>query len=287
MSGDDDAMARYVAGMRELWGLADYGALAERLAPAAVALVGATAPAAGSRVLDLPAGTGTAALLVAGRGAKVTACDVSPRMVELGLEATTAAGLAIAWREADAEALPLADGSFDVVLSSFGLIFVPRPAVALGELRRDLAAGGQVGFTAWTPDGFMGAMTELMGHWLPAQSGIADVLDWGRPAVVREWLTAAGLTPIRTQRRTISWRFDSPPAMTEFLLAPLPGPAGQCTGTRRAGRRDVRGGRAAGQSRRRPGADRRRVSPGRRPNRLTSTRMHALMGRGAESEPPA
>jgi hypothetical protein len=68
----------------------------------------------------------------------------------------------------------------------------------------------------------MGAMTEIMRHWLPAQPGIADVLDWGRPAVVRERLTAAGLTPVRTQRRTIPWRFDSPPAMTEFLLAHSP-----------------------------------------------------------------
>lgn len=222
MSGDDDVAARYVAGMRKLWSLADYGALAERLAPAAAALVETTAPAPSSRVLDLAAGTGTVALLAAERGAHVTACDVSPHMVELGLESTTAAGLAIDWREADAEALPLADGSFDIVLSSFGLIFVPRPTVALSELRRVLTAGGLVGFTAWTPDGFMGAMTELMRHWLPPQPGIPDVLDWGRPTVVRERLTAAGLTPMRTQHRTVPWRFDSPPAMTEFLLAHSP-----------------------------------------------------------------
>jgi len=219
---DDDAVAQYVTGMRELWGLADYGPLAERLAPAAAALVGAVAPVAGHRVLDLAAGTGTMALLAAKQGAHVTACDISPRMVELGREATTEAGLVIDWREADAEALPLADSSFDLVLSSFGLIFVPRPAVALAELRRVLVAGGRVGFTAWTPDGFMGAMTELMRRWLPPQLAIADILDWGRAPVVRERLTAAGLTPVRTQRLTVPWRFDSPPAMTEFLLTHSP-----------------------------------------------------------------
>lgn len=222
MSVDGDVVAQYVAAMRALWGLADYGALAERLAPAAAALVGAVAPAAGSRVLDLAAGTGTVARLVAEQGVRVTACDISPRMVELGREATTAAGLAVDWREADAEALPLADDSFDVVLSSFGLIFAPRPAVALVELRRVLVAGGLVGFTAWTPVGFMGAMTELMRRWLPPQPGIADILDWGRPAMVRERLTAADLTPVRIQRRSVPWRFDSPPAMTEFLLAHSP-----------------------------------------------------------------
>lgn len=222
MSVAGGVVARYIAGMRELWGLADYGALAERLAPAAAALVSTADVAAASRVLDLAAGTGTVALLAAEQGARVTACDISPRMVELGRDATTAAGLAIDWREADAEALPLADGSFDVVLSSFGLIFVPRPTVALVELRRVLIPGGLVGFTAWTPVGFVGAMTELMRRWLPPQPGIADVLDWGRPAVVRERLTVAGLTPVRTQRRSVPWRFDSPPAMTKFLLAHSP-----------------------------------------------------------------
>ncbi|MGH3754459.1 MAG: class I SAM-dependent methyltransferase [Pseudonocardiaceae bacterium] len=236
MSGNDDAVAQYIAGMRELWGLADYGAIAERLAPAAAALVGAAAPAVGRQVLDLAAGPGTVALLAAEQGAHVTACDLSPRMVELGRQATTAAGLAVDWHEADAEALPLADGSFDIVLSSFGLIFVPRPAVALAELRRVLVAGGLVGFTAWTPDGFMGAMTKLMRHWLPPQPGIADVMDWGRATVVHERLTAAGLTPVRTQRHTLPWRFDSPPAMTEFLLTHSP--VHHLTGprARRAGR---------------------------------------------------
>lgn len=222
MSSDNDAVARYVAGMRQMWGLADYGALAERLAPAAAALVEAAAPPVGSRVLDLAAGTGTVAVLAAQRGAHVTACDISPRMVELGRQASAAAGLAIDWHEGNAEALPLADSSFDFVLSSFGMIFVPRPAVALGELRRVLVSGGLAGFTAWTSDGFFGAMTKLMRDWLPPPAGIADVLDWGRQLGVRELLTAASLTSLRMQLHTVPWRFDSPPAMTEFLLAHSP-----------------------------------------------------------------
>jgi ubiquinone/menaquinone biosynthesis C-methylase UbiE len=105
-------------------------------------LVSAAAPAAGHRVLDLAVGTGAVALLATKQGACVTACDLSPRMVELGRQATAAARLAIDWQEANAEALPVPDGSFDIVLSSFGLIFVPRPAVALAELHRVLVEGG-------------------------------------------------------------------------------------------------------------------------------------------------
>jgi ubiquinone/menaquinone biosynthesis C-methylase UbiE len=185
-------------------------------------LVSAAAPAAGHRVLDLAVGTGAVALLATKQGACVTACDLSPRMVELGRQATAAARLAIDWQEANAEALPVPDGSFDIVLSSFGLIFVPRPAVALAELHRVLVEGGLAGFTAWTPEGFMGAMTGLMRRWLPPSPGIAEVLDWGRAAVMHERLTAAGLTPTRTQRQILPWRFDSPRAMTEFLLVHSP-----------------------------------------------------------------
>ncbi|MGH3974918.1 MAG: class I SAM-dependent methyltransferase, partial [Pseudonocardiaceae bacterium] len=105
------------AATKAMWGLADYTGLAQRLEPAAAALVDAAAPLADSRVLDLAAGTGTVAAFAAQRGAHVTACDISPRMVELGRQATAAAGLTIDWHEANAEALPFADSSFDLVLS--------------------------------------------------------------------------------------------------------------------------------------------------------------------------
>lgn len=210
----------YVAGMRRMWGGADYTGLAGRLVPAAVALVRQTRDEPTARVLDLAAGTGNVAVLAADRGASVTAADLSPRMVELGRART--AGRDVAWHEADAEALPFPDEAFDVVLSAFGLIFVPRPAVALAEAARVLTPGGVLAFTSWTATGFIGEMTTTMRRWLPPPAGFADVLDWGREPVVRGWLTAAGFADPTVETMSLPWHFDSPAAMTAFLLEHSP-----------------------------------------------------------------
>src|SRR5215211_7968128 len=115
----------------DLWGLADYTGFAERLAPAAHALVDAAGPLDGRRVLDLAAGNGNVAVLAAAAGAQVTASDSSPRMVEMGRERTDGSAR---WLQADVQDLPLPDGSIDVLLSSFGLIFAPNPELAVAQV---------------------------------------------------------------------------------------------------------------------------------------------------------
>lgn len=216
------ATGAYTAGMRQMWGGADYPGLARRLLPAAAALVEATLDPAGPvRVLDLAAGTGNVAALAAERGATVTAADLSPRMVELGRART--AGLDVTWHEADAEDLPFDDDAFDVALSAFGLIFAPRPDVALAQARRVVRPGGTLAFTSWTPAGFMGEMTTAMRRWLPlAPHGVADVLDWGHDTILRAWLAAAGFTDTTIATLTLPWHFDTPAAMTAFLLEHSP-----------------------------------------------------------------
>ncbi len=202
-----------------MWGLADYTALADRLAPAADVLADVVLEGA-ARVLDLAAGTGNVAERVARRGVAVTAADLSPRMVELGRART--AGLDVTWYEADAGDLPFPDASFDAVLSAFGIIFAPAPAEALAQARRVLRPGGVFAATSWTPGGFMGAMTEVMRRWLPPAADAADVLDWGRPAALTPLLTDAGFPTLEITVHTLPWHFDSPSAMTRFLLAHSP-----------------------------------------------------------------
>ncbi len=182
--------------------------------PASQALLERVEPVAGRRVLDVAAGTGNAAWLAAERGARVTACDLSPRMVQLGRERT---GPRVEWLEANAEELPLPDSGFDVALSAFGVIFVPRPEVALAQLRRVLVPGGVLALTAWTSDGVMARMNDALRPFLPpSPTEGPDPLAWGREAQVRSWL-AEGFTRVEVQQRALPWHFDSPARMTAFL----------------------------------------------------------------------
>src|SRR5581483_1579747 len=103
------------------------------------------------RVLDVAAGSGNAALAAARRGAEVTATDFVPRLLETAARRAHTEGLELETREADAQALPFADGAFDVVLSTFGVMFAPDQDRAAGELLRVCRPGGRIGLTAWTP----------------------------------------------------------------------------------------------------------------------------------------
>jgi len=201
----DDALRLHVATMREMWGLADYEPLAKLLEPAAAALIGHVQPVAGARILDLAAGTGNVAALAAERGAESVACDLSPRMIRAGkLRMAAAEGSPVRWVEADMENLPLAAGTVDLALSSFGLIYAPRPAWALREVHRVLAPHGCLAFTAWTPAGFMGEAIRLLRECIPPTPWIADTLDLG-PRRCRQQLADHG----RLRRR-----LDTPPTTT-------------------------------------------------------------------------
>lgn len=210
----DDRQAATAA----LWGLADYSGLAQLLDPAAAALVDTAAPGPGDRVLDVAAGTGNVAVRAAARGAQVTACDLAPRMVALGRERT---GPGVVWIEADIEDLPLPDASVDVALSAFGVIFAPRPEVALAQLRRVLVPGGRLGLTAWTIDGWIAEQARITRTFLPPDPAAPDVLSWGDADVLARRL-APCFTDVRIERRSLPWHFDSGPALTAFLTAHAP-----------------------------------------------------------------
>ncbi len=163
--------------------------------PPAAALVQFAEVRPGQRVLDVGCGTGVVAVTAARRGAKVSGLDLTPALLERARENARIAGLALEFVEGDAEALPHPDGSFDVVLSQFGHMFAPRPAVAVKEMLRVLKSGGRIAFSTWPPEFFTGRMFSLVGRHMPPPPPGADAPAppplWGVPNVIRERLGAA------------------------------------------------------------------------------------------------
>ena len=131
------------------------------------------------RVLDVAAGNGNATLAAARRGCAVTSTDYVGKLLERGAERARAEGLKVEFLEADAEALPFADASFDVVLSTFGVMFTPDHAKAASELARVCRPGGRIGMANWTPDGFIGQLFKTLGRHLPPPPGVQPPSLWG------------------------------------------------------------------------------------------------------------
>lgn len=162
---DSELKARH----RKMWASGDYPSMVETfLLPLGPRLVDACEIGPGDRVLDVAAGTGNAAIEVAKRGADVVASDLTPELFEAGRARAEAAGVELEWVEADAEALPFEDASFDVVISSIGVMFAPHHEAAAAELVRVCRPGGKIGLLSWTPEGMIGALFRTMGPFAPA-----------------------------------------------------------------------------------------------------------------------
>jgi ubiquinone/menaquinone biosynthesis C-methylase UbiE len=175
---------------RSLWALGDY----HRFATATVwglgsELVAACRIGAGDRVLDVAAGTGNVALRAAEVGARVVASDLTPENFDAGRAEARAMGVELEWAEADAEALPFADGAFDVVTSCLGAIFAPDQRAVAGEMLRVCRPGGTIGMINFVPDGTAGAFFDLVArHAPPPPDGAPPPTLWGSEAHVRELL---------------------------------------------------------------------------------------------------
>jgi SAM-dependent methyltransferase len=157
----------------------------------------------GQRLLDVACGTGVVAVTAALLGAQVTGLDLTPELLDRARHNSRVAGVEVDWREGDAEKLPFADASFDVVLSQFGHMFAPRPAVAIAEMLRVLKPGGTLAFSTWPPEVFTGRMFRLVSNYsTPPPPGVAPPPQWGDQNVVRERLGAA-VRDIAFERETM------------------------------------------------------------------------------------
>jgi 2-polyprenyl-3-methyl-5-hydroxy-6-metoxy-1,4-benzoquinol methylase len=174
----------------------------------------------GQRVLDVAAGTGSAALPATRRGADVTATDLTPELLDVGRAAAAAEGLDLTWQTADVEALPYADGDFDVVMSAIGVMFAPHHQQAADELVRVCRPGGTVGVLSWTPEGFIGQMFAVMKPYAPPPPpGASPAPLWGRADHVRI-LFGDRVTDLMARQQTLRVdRFTSGAEFRDFMKA--------------------------------------------------------------------
>ncbi|ADB61076.1 Methyltransferase type 11 [Haloterrigena turkmenica DSM 5511] len=200
----DDRSARHV------WSAGRYPAMAPNMLPAIARLVNAAGIDPGNRVLDVGCGTGNAALTARRSGADVVGLDLAHDMLELARENAALAGYDdIGWLTGDAEALPVSDGAFDVVLSNFGHVFAPDSTAAGAELRRATKSGGRVCFTAWSPNGVVGDLTEVLTDHVDESPGDPrSHLRWGDPEFVREEFS--DVPDLSFQRRHLEFRYATP-----------------------------------------------------------------------------
>jgi ubiquinone/menaquinone biosynthesis C-methylase UbiE len=145
----------------------------------------------GLRLLDVATGTGELARPAARRGLLVTGIDFAESLVATARTVTELEGLSVAYDVGDAEALPYPDDAFDIVTSTFGVMFAPDHRAAAAELARVTTAGGRLGLTVWTPDGGVGLMFEVLRRYMaPSPAGVGSPFDWGRPEHLHELLAA-------------------------------------------------------------------------------------------------
>lgn len=170
---------------RVTWGTGDYGVIGTTLQLVGESLCEALDLDAGEHVLDIACGNGNATLAAARRHAIVTGVDYVPSLLESGRARARAEGLSIDFREGDAEHLPYPDGSFDVVMSSFGTMFSPDQERVASELLRLCRPGGRIGLSNWTPTSFVGQLFGIVGRYLPPPKGLRSPSEWGDEARLR------------------------------------------------------------------------------------------------------
>lgn len=194
------------------WASGDYAIVGTTLQIIGESLAEAADVRANEHVLDIAAGNGNATLAAARRFAKVTSTDYVPALLEKGRARAAAEGLQVQFREADAEALPFPDASFDVALSSLGIMFTADHARAASEMLRVVRPGGRIGMANWTPEGFIGQLFKTIGKHVAPPAGAKSPALWGTEEYL-QGLFGTAATDMRTERKMFKFRYASPAHM--------------------------------------------------------------------------
>ena len=167
-------------------------------------------------VLDVAAGNGNATLAAARRGARVISTDYVPALLEHGAARAAAEGLQVRFQAADAEALPFEAGTFDAVLSTFGVMFAPDHAKCAAEMLRVVRPGGRIGLANWTPESLVGQIFKVLGRYLPPPPDVTPPSRWGVPSHLHA-LFDQGAERIDIEERKFNFRYRSPAHFIEVF----------------------------------------------------------------------
>jgi SAM-dependent methyltransferase len=190
------------------WTSGDYAIVGTTLQIVGEQLCEALDLRAGQKILDVAAGNGNATLAAARRWGKVVSTDYVPALLERGRERAMAEGLDVEFRQVDAESLSFTDATFDVVMSTFGVMFTPDQERAATEMVRVCRPGGKIGLANWTPEGFIGQMFKTIGKHLPPPAGLRSPMVWGTNGRITE-LFAREAAAIKIERRSFAFRYHS------------------------------------------------------------------------------
>ncbi len=189
------------------WASGNYAVVGTTLQIVGETLCEALDLCAGEIVLDVAAGNGNVTLAAARRFAKVTSTDYVPQLLAIGKKRAEAEGLSVEFREADAEALPFKDGTFDVAVSTFGIMFTPNQPKAASEIARVVRKGGRIGMANWTPESFIGQLFKTIGKHVPPPAGVSSPSLWGSEARLKELFPGK---QISAAKRLFNFRYESP-----------------------------------------------------------------------------
>jgi len=196
------------ARQQAMWASGDFAVIGTTLQIVGELLCEAVDVGAGERVLDVAAGNGNATLAAARRFAHVTSTDYVPQLLERGRARAAAEGLDVTFEVADAETLPYPTGGFDVVLSTFGVMFAPDHSQSASELMRVCRSGGRIGLTSWTPESFLGQLLRVIAKFVPPAPGARSPLLWGTKTHIKDLFT--GSVSIEHRFREFAFRYRSP-----------------------------------------------------------------------------
>jgi ubiquinone/menaquinone biosynthesis C-methylase UbiE len=201
---------------QKTWTSGDYARIGNTLVIMGELLCEAVDVHAGDKVLDVATGSGNTAISAARRFCDVTGIDYVPELIEQARKRAEVEGMSITFDVGDAEDLPYPDASFDVVLSTLGVMFAPNQEKVAEELLRICRSGGKIGLANWTPDGFIGNMFRTLGKHVPPPPGIKPPPLWGTEERLRE-LLGEDITSLEVTRRSYMFRYPSAGHFVEYF----------------------------------------------------------------------